>query len=306
MKKTILFVLLLTILIGTGSFLYRQNADKQQESQPRKVAVTIFPLYDIVRNIAGKEVQTVLVLDPGASPHSFDPSPEDIRKIQGADAIFMIDYGIDQWSSTLAQSADIKKQIIVDKNVTLREFSDDDHQEEAADGNQGEEGFDPHYWLSVNNARGIASQVKNELSMLYPEYEQSFETNFIQYEAELTQLDEEIRSKISLLENKNIATFHNAWGYFDEEYGITIVATFEEFPGEEPSPEYLQEFTEKVKESGVTVIFAEPQFSTSSLEPIAKDLNIRISQLAPEGMTGINSYTELMRYNVNQITQALQ
>ncbi len=299
-----MFLILLASTLFIIFILLKYQTTKEPEKNTQKVAVTIFPLYDIVRNIAGEEIETVLIVDPGASPHTFDPTPDDLKRIQNAQAVFMIGYGIDNWAGKLATSLDIPKQITTDANVTLREFTEDDEHDDSEEENHIEGSIDPHYWLSIPNTIGIAAQVRDELSILYPEHKAIFEQNYNIYKNELETLDQEIRSEIDALPNKNIATFHNAWGYFADEYGISIVATFEEFPGEEPSAEYLREFTKKISEHQVTVIFAEPQFSTSSLEPIADDLGIRISQLAPEGKSDITSYTELMRYNVHQITSA--
>lgn len=278
----------------------------------RKVAATIFPIFDITRNIAGDTVETVLIVDPGVSPHSFDPSPDDVKKIHGSRAIFMIGYGIDDWSTGLAQSSGIDVQIVLDRNVNLREFTnqeahkDDTHDtDDSDDSDDSETGIDPHYWLSVKNAIGIAEQVRDELIILYPENKEMYERNYLTYKAQLTDLDKEIRSELTTLKRRDIATFHNAWGYFAREYELNIVTTFEEFPGEEPSPEYIYEFTNKIRKYDVKVIYAEPHFSTSSLEPIANDLDIQISQLAPEGMTGITTYIELMRYNGLQISKSL-
>lgn len=304
--KKIIFLFVVGILLAVVFTLGYNRQGEEPSSNGKKVAATLFPLYDITKNIAGEEVDTVLIVDPGVSPHSFDPSPEDIKRIQGSQAIFVINYGIDEWSSKLAKSAGIDKQIVADNNVNLREYTDaEEHIEEEGEDNHNEEGIDPHYWLSVTNAKGIAAQVRDELILLYPESKEVFEANYVTYEAELTKLDEEIRSELSAIEDRNIATFHNAWGYFAEEYDLTIVTTFEEFPGEEPSPEYVREFTEHIQEHDVKVIYAEPHFSTSSLEPIAADLGIQISQLAPEGMTGIHTYIELMRYNGLQISKSL-
>lgn len=306
--KKILFLITILVLIGAVIFYISHKNNLTTNSDKPKVAATIFPIYDISRTIAGDSVDVVLVLPPGASPHSYEPSPEGIKNLQGSDALFMIGHGIDNWSTSMANSAGIEHQITVDKNVQLKEMIEEHHHDEEEDHEHEEplDGMDPHYWLSMENAEGIATQVRDELSTLYPEYAEDFNKNHKTYLEKLNEVNVELSAKISALPNKNIATFHNAYGYFSESYGLTVVTTFEEFPGEEPTPEYLREFTATIEEHEVTVIFSEPQFSTRSLEPIAQDLGVTISQLDPiGGVEGRESFIALMNYNVNQIISAV-
>jgi len=300
--KKIVFILILLIIIGIGVGIAYNRQTSQSSSDKKKVAATIFPLYDIARNVAGTEIDVMLVLPPGASPHSYEPSPEGIRRLQGSDALFYIGHGIDDWSTSMANSADIKYQIAVDKNVSLLKTTEKNNQEYKKSDNE----INPHYWLSIKNAEQMATQIKDDLISLYPENKDVFTHNYDNYIQELQTAEKEFSATIQVLPNKNIATFHNAYGYFADEYGLTVVTTFEEFPGEEPSPDYLHTFTNNIKEHNVKVIFAEPQFSTRSLEPIADDLGVTISQLDPiGGVPGRESFIALMNYNVNQVTKAV-
>ncbi|MBU0570063.1 metal ABC transporter substrate-binding protein [Patescibacteria group bacterium] len=292
----------------------RLNSPKSVFESGEKVTATIFPLYNIVKNIAGEEVETALLLKPGSSPHTFDPAPEEVKKAMGSLAIFTIGHGLDNWSLKVAESAEIKQTIIVDKNIKLlsseEEVEEDHHreietEEERHDHQHGS--VDPHYWLSVPNALLIAEQVKVELSILFPEKTDEFEKNFLIYSQKLDTLEKEISQQLSSLKNRDIATFHSAWNYFARDHGINIITTFEEFPGEKASASYLAEFQEKVRLNNVKVIFTEPQFSPEPLRPIAQDLNVKISVLDPlGGLENRETYEALMLYNVNQIVNALK
>lgn len=296
--------ILIAIVIGLFYWLNRSNV----LSPPNKVAATIFPLYDIVRNISGDEIETVLLLTPGASPHTFDLSPKEVRALSGSAALFTIGHGLDNWAIKIGQSVGINDIYVVDKNIELMDFEEHEDEDEHKDETEHEEyENDPHYWLSVGNALIIAEQVKNELSDKFPEKRALFEENFENYSIRLGALDQEIRTRLTPLDTPPIATFHNAWKYFARDYPITIAAVFEEFPGKEPTPKYINEFQEKVKRNNVKVIFAEPQFSPLALEPIAKDLGVGFSELDPlGGVEGRETYEALMLYNVNQVIKAFE
>jgi len=308
--KNKLFVFLIGLGILVMGYLVWQNLQPESlNTKPqKKIAATIFPIYDITREIAGDDFETVLVLPPGATPHSYDPTPGDISKLQGAQVLFTIGHGLDNWSSILSESGGISNQIPVDRNISLREYElFGGHEDEIEDEDHAEhEGLDPHYWLSVENAILIADQIRDDLSLIYPEYATSFTSHHDEYVRELTQLQKDLLSGLSSAPKKNIATFHNAWGYFGEAYGITIVTTFEEYVGQEPTPDYLREFTEHIKENGIKVIFSEPQFSPEKLKPIANDLGVTLSELDPiGGVKGRDSFIKLMRYNGDTMQEAL-
>lgn len=316
MKKIIAIVTLIIIIAG-GAFYLQQSASTPEQSDKPKVAATIFPLYDLTRTIAGDTVDVALILPPGASPHTYDASPEDLKNIQNAEAVFMIGNGLDDWSQELAQSAGVSNIVVVDQMVTLQDFAeyDEHHDDEEAHEDEVEheeedghahEGTDPHYWLSVDNAIGMASQITEELTALYPENAQIYDDNFAALEQELIALDEELVELFSSKKSNEIATFHNAWGYFATSYDLSVVTTFEEFPGESPSPEYLKEFSEKVTEYNLSTVFTEPQLATKALDPIAQDLNVSIMVIDPiGGVDGLTSYSDLLRYNGLQISKSL-
>lgn len=307
MKKV--FILITVAVVATLGFIFLKNREKPTVTSEKKVVATIFPVYDIVKNIAGDKVKVELLLPPGASPHTYDPSPNDLKKLQNSDTIFVISHGLDDWAIKLAQSAGVANNTVVDKYVKLYNFEKDTHEEETHTDEEEEhehEGIDPHYFTSGKNGIQIAKAAKEELSNLYPEYKDYFEENFKTYEEKLNKTNKEIEDMFAKKDNKEIATFHNAWSYFARDYGLNIVTTFEEFPGETPSPEYLKEFSEEIQEYNVKVIFSEPQFSTNALEPLAKDLDVKISSIDPLGGTDYApTYIDLLIYNGERIGENL-
>jgi zinc transport system substrate-binding protein len=301
-KAFLLIFLVIVVFLGLKFIKFPKNLNTNQD----KVSVTIFPIFDIVRNVAGDEVEVVLILPPGASPHTFDPTPQEIKEMVGSQAVFAVGHGLDSWVSKISESAGVEKTIIVDKNINLTTFELDDEDGSHVSG-ELLTNFNPHYWLSVKNANQIAGQVRDELVLLFPDKQVEITSNYKKYIARLNLLDSQITEELSELDSLDIATFHNAWWYFAKDYDINIVATFEEFPGEAPTAVYLKNFQEDIRESETKVIFAEPQFSTSPLEPIANDLGVSISTLDPIG--GVNqraTYEDLMRYNLNQIVRDLK
>lgn len=295
-NQTLVIVLMLglsLVLVVAGWMVWKQKSLNNSQGGV-KVAATIFPLYDIVRNVAGNEVETVLVLPPGSSPHTYESAPSDVEKMVGSRVVFAIGHGLDDWASKLAESAGVKKMAIVDRDIQL--LGSSDPKVGVAD---------PHYWLTVPNAMLISKTVADELAITFPDKAKIFMKNQNDYAIKLAKFDLEMRKELMAIPNMNLAVFHGAWNYFAKEYGLTVVATFEEFAGKSPTPEELKQFSKNIKDAKVTTIFTEPQFSPMEVEPIAKDLGVGISLLDPEGgVAGRGSFIELMQFNVGQIINA--
>src|SRR5215467_1443726 len=92
-----------------------------------KVAATIFPLYDLVRQVAGPAVEVILLVPPGTSEHTFTVKPSTIRAITGCRAIFAIGHGLDDWVARLAREAGVPRTIVVDTGIPLRRGDNEEH-----------------------------------------------------------------------------------------------------------------------------------------------------------------------------------
>jgi len=116
-----------------------------------------------------------------------------------------------------------------------------------------------------------------------------------------------VERKNRRFKTKNIVVFHDAWGYFADHFGLTVVGTFEPFPGQEPTPQYLKELQVAVKDYNIKALFAEPQLSQDSIKTLAKDLGVDIKVLDPTGgVEGRMSYIEMMDFNVNNVYELLK
>ena len=119
--------------------------------------------------------------------------------------------------------------------------------------------------------------------------------------------DEAIKAKLANLPNKTFVTFHEAWFYFAQSYGLTVAEAFEPFPGKEPTPEFLAHFIDTIKKNKTTVVFAEPQFSPESIRQVADDLRLKVRTIDPEGggTPQTSSYIDMMRFNTETIYNAM-
>ncbi len=258
-----------------------------------RVAATIFPLYDIVREVGGSAVEPVVVLPPGASPHTFEMRPASAKALARAAVLFRVGHGLDDWAAQLAEGAGVQRIVTADTGVRLRRFADG--------------GVDPHYWLAGENGKAIARTVGEELARLAPARRAEIEGRLAAYLVRLDTADAEVRRLLQDLPSRSIATLHDGFGYFADAYGLQVAAVFEPSGGKEPGPRSVAEFEKRVRAANVRAIFAEPQISPDVIRSIAKDLRVPVATLDDlGGVPGRDSYIALLLFDAQQVAAALR
>jgi zinc transport system substrate-binding protein len=277
---------------------------QSQAKKPMVLAATIFPVADIVRHIAGPGTRVIQVLPAGASPHTFDLTPGQVRELQSARIIFKTG-GVDDWIDGIAESLPRAAIVSLRKGITLIPAHEHGHAhgEHAA---AGRDDFDPHYWLDAANGAVMARNIASALAAADPSRAAFFEANCHGYARELAAVDESIRKELRGLKNNKMIVFHDAWRYFAAAYGLEIAAVFQASPGREPAPRDLQDLYSQVRRYGIRTLFSEPQLPTASMEPMMRDLGLKLVILDPLGGTiPGDSYSGLLLRNAKAIRDAL-
>ncbi|MFA5051453.1 MAG: metal ABC transporter substrate-binding protein [Patescibacteria group bacterium] len=295
-KEYIIPAIIILLAIGTLFTLSMTSTPAVNSSTTVKIATTIFPLSDIAKNVGGDKITVVNILPPGASPHTYELTPSTVKKLLGTTVVFKIGAGLDDWADPISDSIPQSQKIAVSDGINLRPSSD-----------PTESGDDPHYWLAPTNAKIIAANIADQLSQKDPDNQEYYRQNLAAYQAQLDSLYQEITAQLAPLTDHNLVTFHDAWAYFAKDFNLNILATFEPFPGQEPTPQYLQNLGNEIKHYQVKALFAEPQLAVDALNQFIKDRGLALYILDPlGGVTGRQTYADLIRYNAQTVYNALR
>ncbi|MFO7952192.1 MAG: metal ABC transporter substrate-binding protein [Bacillota bacterium] len=288
----------------------------EEEQDIIEVVTTIHPLGDIAAELGGDKVAVTYLLPAGASPHTYEPTVEQARKVDQADLFFYIGAGLDNWALEMTDAAD-EDLIIADisENVPLIEAADyehfeDEHENHNHDHDHDHGPGDPHYWLDPIIVRDSVLPVIHEKYVkLIPDQEAYFDQRYDEYQQELTLLHEEIQDAVSGFTQHSFLAFHSAWQYFARRYELKELAVIARFPGQEPSAGRIAELVELIKEEDIGAIFTEPQFAPGLADSVAEESGIEVYVVDPlggEGLEGRESYLEMMRFNLAVFKEALE
>jgi zinc transport system substrate-binding protein len=237
-----------------------------------------------VREVGGERVQVTVLVPPGAEPHTFEPSPAQMREVAGADLFVQNGAGLEFWMGSLLSVND--EMLVVDSSRGVPLISED-----------GE--ADPHIWLSLRNAEQQVKNICDGLSKLDPAGRDVYLKNMDSFLCRLNELDQELNHTYAAAKRRIFIVHHPAWTYFARDYGLEQVPLME---GEkEPGPRHLQEVIELGRKSNVTVVFVEPEFNPKAAEVIAREMNASIVYLDP--LAG--NYLDNMRTVGEKIAESL-
>lgn len=264
------------------------------------VVASIAPLADFVRQVGGDRVEVVLLLPPGASPHTYEPTPRAVQEISRAALFVKIGAGLEFWADRVVGA--------VAKGVRVVEASQGvDLIRSVHDGHDHGRGVDPHIWLDPVISAAIVGKIAEALASTDPANSAVYRKNSADYQERLYSLHKEIAGRVKTFRSREYVTFHPAWSYFSRRYGLRVAGVIEEAPGKEPSPRHLARILAELRRFETRVVFAEPQFNARVAEAIAKEAGGTVLFLDPVGgQKGRETYIDLMRHNLAVMEGALR
>jgi ABC-type Zn uptake system ZnuABC Zn-binding protein ZnuA len=182
----------------------------------------------------------------------------------------------------------------------------DEHAKEDDHDGHDHGGQDPHIWLNPVYAQLQAKNIANALSNSDPMNKNYYQSNAEIYIKELDLLDSKIRTELSGCRSDFI-TFHDAFSYFAEEYGLTqhtIVASTD--PHGDVTPKTLEKIISTAKKLNIKIIFAEESTSTKTSQVIADEIGGKVLVLSPlEIVSNEDNYVSKMTKNLENLSEAI-
>lgn len=299
---------------GTGA---PTQAPASPEPGALQVIATTTVLADLVANVGGPKVAVQSLVPKGGEVHTFDPTPSDLTRVAEADLVVMNGLGLDEWlaqmvadSGTSAPLVELAEDL---DDVTYIEGGDE-HEAEAPAASpdpHGHGAVNPHLWLNVEYASKYVARIVEALTTADPDDAAVYVANGTAYQARLAALDGWVRDQIATIPeaNRKLVSFHEAFPYYAAAYGLEIIGTIVEAPGQDPSAGEIAALVEAIKGSGAKAVFTEAQFSPELAEAVASEAGVTVvSDLYNDslGEPPVDSYEGLIRWDTEKTVEALQ
>jgi len=285
----ILAATLAALPLGCG-----QSRDRTDSTDKLRVAVSITPQAWLVERLGGDHVEVQILVQPGQSPATYQPSDAQISRVMGGDLYIRIGVPFERggWFRAIREAESLR---LVDqrRGIELHEMAAHRHDHHPADHKAEDDapdsqdhdhdhdaaGKDPHIWLNPRLLKTQARTVAEALIQTDPAHESTYRSNLAELQSELDELHQSIRDRLEPYEGRTVLVFHPAWGYFLHEYGLRQAAI--EIDGKTPSDRELTELQNIARKKGVRTIFVQPQVTGRTAEAVAEAIDGNVEQLDP-------------------------
>ncbi|MEX0431508.1 zinc ABC transporter substrate-binding protein [Spiribacter insolitus] len=286
------------------------------------VATDVTPVHSLVSQVMEGVGEPRLVIQRGASPHSYAMRPSEAAALENANVVFWVGEELTPWlGHALGNLAPDARQVaLLHAEGTLRHafrervltetaghenhdhadehghdaeehdtHGHDDHAEEVDDhhghdhAGHAHGGIDPHAWLDPVNARRWLAVIAETLAEEDPANAPIYRRNAEAGQAEIDALLEHVQGEVSPVHEQAFIVFHDAYQYYERRFDMNTVGAISLSDATDPSPAHLAEIREIVGEYDVQCVFAEPQFNPALVDTVLDGTSARTGVLDPLG-----------------------
>ena len=283
-----------------GIILSALSCSNRNDGTDRPViSVSIIPQQYFIEQLAGDLVDINVMVPPGASPATYEPTVSQLGKLDRSVVYMRIGYiGFEQsWMDKIATVNPKMKLVDLSSGIDILVEGAGEDQVHREDSHYGP---DPHIWMSAINARIISRNILNELLLLLPGNREYLTDRYDQFSLKLDSLHRAITEDLQTLENRKFLIYHPALTYFARDYGLEQFSL--EIEGKTPSPAHLKQMIDLVNDDHITKIFIQSQFDRKNAEVLAKETGIEIIQFDPLDL----HWSEQMSYIAKQLNPPIR
>lgn len=265
----------------TIMLLFAACNSPKDSNEKRIISVSILPQKYFVESLAGDEFDINVLVPPGNSPASYDPSPKQLRDLSKSEAYLKVGHlGFEKaWMGSIMKNHSGLKIYDLSAGINLIQ-GEETAEENAAHGHDhSHAGMDPHIWMSPKTALLMAENTAKAIILFDPTCQGIVRQNLEKLKVRINNLSEDFQNLSDNLENKKFIIFHPALTYLARDYGLEQIPM--EFEGKEPSAVYMRELIDKAKAEDIKTVFIQKEFNQDNARQISKDLNARLVQIDP-------------------------
>jgi len=285
MKKVVFLIFISLLLVwNCGEESKEGVASQEIKKEKPSVTVSILPQEYFVQRIVGDKYKINVMIPPGHSPATYEPTPREMRAVSESILYFRIGFIAFEkaWMDKIASINKGMKIVDTSKGVSLiRGMPHQSHEESETEGlhHHDQRGIDPHIWLSPS---AVKVQVKNMLDAFVetdPNGRAIYEKNYQEFVQDIDQLQVENGAVLEPFRGRKFMVYHPAWSYFAMEYGLIQFPI--EIEGKSPGAANLRKIIDLAKKENIQVIFVQQQFDANSARAVANEIDGKVIVMDP-------------------------
>ena len=334
-----LFTTVSAITLLTGSAALAES--------PRVVA-DIAPVHSLVSRVMDGIGKPDLIVPNETSPHDYRLRPADAEALENAGLVFWMGEGLTPWMEraleSLSGEATIVELLALDETKTLPfregalfdahdhsehddhddhddhdhdkehddhdDHDDHDHDKEHDDHAGHDHGeFDPHAWLSTDNAKTWLNVIAAKLSSIDPTNAGGYFANASEAIVELDALDKEVDEMLDTVRGGKFIVFHDAYQYFETVYDFPASGAISLGDASDPGAARIAEIAKRIEGENIQCVLSEPQFNANMVDTVMAGTEAKTEVIDPLGFgiePGASLYTKLIKGMATSLVNCLK
>lgn len=278
-----------------------------QQSQPQQdkftVVTTFTVIADIAQNVAGDAAVVESITKAGAEIHDYEPTPQDIAKVQKADLILYNGLNLERWFEKFYQDAKDVPAVVVTQGITPMNIKEGSYKDLP----------NPHAWMSPSNALVYVENIKNALVQYDPANKDIYIKNAQEYSQKIKDLDAPLRAKLDKIprDKRWLVTSEGAFSYLAADYGLQEAYLWPINAEQQGSPKQVKALIDIVRTNKIPVVFSESTISDKPAKQVAKETGasyggvLYVDSLS-EKDGAVPTYLDLLNVTVSTVVKGFE
>lgn len=317
MKKR--FLMLLFCLAGLAACSPKQqngqsdaaasnaNASNAVDSGSKNGKLTVITTFtvieDIAQNVAGDAAEVQSITKAGAEIHDYEPTPQDIAKVQKADLILYNGMNLERWFEKFYQDAENVPAAVVTEGIVPIPIKEGAYKDLP----------NPHAWMSPSNALIYVENIKNALIKHDPKNKDVYIKNAENYSQKIKAMDEPLRAKLAEIpENRRwLVSSEGAFSYLAKDYGLKEAYLWDINAEQQGTPKQVKALIDTVRANQIPVVFSESTVSDKAAKQVAKETGahyggvLYVDSLSEKGGV-VPTYLDLLNVTVTTVVKGFE
>lgn len=267
------------------------------------VVTSIKPIQMITYALTDGVTQPLALLPSNASPHDYALKPSDVKTLRNADLVIWFGPELEPFMAKLVTDKNDVLTLSQTPGLPLRKYGATEHHHGHDHGT-----YDPHFWLGIDAVKQVAKAITAKLIKIDAVHASEYQANLDRFLAQLQHTDQRIKQQLASVRNNGYFVFHDAYGYFEEHFGLKNLGYFTVSPERKPGAKTLIQIRKTLAVHANTCVFAEPQFTPAVIDSVTRGTDAKIGRLDPMGMDiplGKDSYLAFLRNMGNDLYNCL-
>ncbi len=295
------------ILVAVGcliAFVYGvvQMRGQKQSHERKQILTTFTVLADMARNVAGDKADVESLTKPGAEIHGYEPTPQDIVRLQKADLILDNGMNLEKWAEKLYQNVPDVPHETLTKGLAPMGIAEGPYKDKP----------NPHAWMSPTNALTYVDNIVTALVAVDPANESSYRANAESYKTQIKAIDQTMRDGLSALpaDNRYLVSCEGAFSYLIRDYDLKELYLWPINADAQGTPQQIRTVVETVRSNNVPAVFCESTVSDKAQQQVANETGTKFAGVFyVDSLSGEDgptpTYLKLLQYNADTLVKGL-